>query len=214
MIRLWHVAQSRSFRVLWALEEIGVKYELIQCSFFDKSLRNPEHLARSPAGRVPALEMEGETLCESGAILLYLAERLAPPLRVEEGAVGRATFLQGLSYAETLGAHIANLTQQHIMLREDWMRSPTVMRLEALRLERALAGCGPGFVAGEFSIADIALGYSVLAARRFVPVPDGAALYMETLSARPAFQRALAKDGPAQIYLQDFYAPPSPSVGG
>lgn len=208
MIQLWHVAQSRSFRVLWALEEIGAEYELIRCSFFDRSLRAPEHLARSPAGRVPALQDGEVVLSESGAILTWLAETHAPHLRVTEGAVGRAEFLQALHYAETLGAHLANLTQHHIVLREASMRSPTVMRLEARRLENALHAVGPGWVAEGFSVADIAQGYAVWLAQRFVSLPEGAAAYLASCAARPAFQRALMQDGPPEIYLRAFYPPP------
>ncbi|MCC5965498.1 MAG: glutathione S-transferase [Natronohydrobacter sp.] len=208
VIRLWHVAQSRSFRVLWALEEIGAEYELIRCSLFDRSLRAPEHLARSPAGRVPAFEDGATVLCESGAILAWLAETRAPHLRVAEGGEGRPAFLQGLHYAETLGAHLANLTQHHVVLRDPAMRSPTVMRLEAKRLENALGAVGPGWAAGAFSVADVALGYAVWAAQRFVSLQNGAAKYLAACEARSAFQRALAKDGPAEIYLRDFYPPP------
>ncbi|WP_071796921.1 glutathione S-transferase family protein [Natronohydrobacter thiooxidans] len=208
MIRLWHVAQSRSFRVLWALEEIGTEYELIRCSFFDRSLRAPEHLARSPAGRVPALQDGATVLSESGAILIWLSETRAPHLRVAEGAAGRAAFLQGLHYAETLGAHLANLTQHYIVLREAAMRSPTVMRLEAKRLENALRAVGPGWAAGAFTMADIAQGYAVWLAQRFVTLPEAAALYLAACERRPAFQRALAQDGPPEIYLREFYPPP------
>ncbi len=178
------------------------------CSFLDRSLRSAEHLARSPAGRVPAVEIDGQAMCESGAILLYLAETRAPHLRVAEGAPRRAAFLQGLHYAETLGAHLANLTQQHSVLREDWMRSPTVMRLEAKRLENALGVVGPGWVAGDFSVADIALGFAVWLAQRFVGLPDRAAAYLAACEARAAFRRAVVRDGPAQIYTRDFYPPP------
>ena len=208
MIRLWHVGQSRSFRVLWVLEELGAEYEIIRCSFFDKSLRGADHLARAPAGRVPAIEIEGQTLCESGAILLYLAETQGPHLRPAEGEAGRAVFLQGLHYAETLAAHLANLTQHHIVLREAWMRSETVMRLEAKRLEFALRAVGPDFVTGEFSMADIATGYAVLLAQRFVTLPPDAFAYLEACKRRAGFQRALAQDGPPEIYAQAFYPPP------
>ncbi len=208
MIRLWHVSQSRSFRVLWALEELGLEYELRQCSFFDKSLRAPDHLARSPAGRVPALELDGLAMCESGAIVLYLAETHGPQLRVAEGQPGRAQFLQGLHYAETLGAHLANLTQHHIILREEWMRSQTVMRLEAMRLAAALRAVGPGWLTGAFTVADIVTGYAVWVAQRFVSLPPDAAAYLESCQARPAFQRALALDGVAEIYTRPFYPQP------
>lgn len=208
VIRLWHVAQSRSFRVLWALEEMELPYELISCSFFDKSLRAPDFLARSPAGRVPAIEVDGQSFSESGAILMMLAERYAPELRVAEGHLQRGAFLQALHYAETLGALLANLTQHHVVLREAWMRSPTVMRLEARRLENALAAIGPDWAAGAFSVADIAQGFAVLMAQRFVELPEGAQAYLQAIEAREGYQRARAKDGPAQIYTEAFYPPP------
>ncbi|MDN5788143.1 glutathione S-transferase N-terminal domain-containing protein, partial [Pseudorhodobacter sp.] len=66
MIRLHHVAQARSFRTLWLLHEIGAEFELVTHRF-DKSLRDPAFLALSPAGRIPALEIDGATLFESGA---------------------------------------------------------------------------------------------------------------------------------------------------
>lgn len=208
MIRLWHISQSRSFRVLWAPEELGLDYDLIRCSFFDKSLRAPDHLARAPAGRVPALEMDGLAMCESGAILLHWAETRGPHLRVAEGERGRAAFLQRVHYAETLGAHLANLTQYHIVLREDWVRLQVVMRLEALRLAAALRGVGPGWTTGQFTVADIALGYAVWIAQRFVELPPHAARYLDACQARAAFQRAEALDGPAVIYKHAFYPPP------
>ena len=214
MIRLWHVPQSRSFRVLWLLEEIGAAHEVIACSFFDKSLRGAAHLARSPAGRVPAVEVDGQSLCESGAILQYLVESRAPDLAPAPGAPGRAAWLQWLHFAETIGAHLANLTQQHIVLREDWMRSPTVMRLEARRLalclEAAAAQAGAGWLLGPFSAADVAVGYGFVTGRRFVDLGGipGAQAYLERIAARPAFQRAMERDGPAQIYTQGFYAAP------
>ncbi len=43
-----------------------------------------------------------------------------------------------VAFAETIGQHLAILTQQHIVLREDWMRSPVIMKLEAKRLEKVL----------------------------------------------------------------------------
>ena len=68
MIRLHHVPQARSFRILWLLLEMGEQPEVIIHSMLDKSLRSPDYLALSPAGRVPALEIDGRRLFESGAI--------------------------------------------------------------------------------------------------------------------------------------------------
>lgn len=75
MIVLHHVPQSRSMRVLWLLNELeGVEFRVVTHAF-DKSLRQPEFLSLSPAGRVPALEIEGERMFESGAMMEYLCEK-------------------------------------------------------------------------------------------------------------------------------------------
>ena len=210
MIRLHHIAQARSFRVLWALEEAGADYDLVHHAF-DKSLRDPAFLALSPAGRVPALEIDGRAMSESGAILEYLAETRAPNLG--RSGAERADYLEWLHFGETIGQHLANLTQHHIALREDHMRSPTVMKLEARRLalclEALAAQAGQGFLLPSgFSMADIQCGYGLWLGQRFTPLSDAGQACLDRLTARPAFQRALAKDGAPVIYKRDFYPVP------
>ena len=68
MIRLHHCAQARSFRTLWLLHEMGLDFEVEHHSFFTGELRSGEYLSISPAGRVPALEIDGRVIFESGAI--------------------------------------------------------------------------------------------------------------------------------------------------
>lgn len=218
MIRLHHVPQARSFRVLWLLEELGLRYDLVLHSFFDKSLRSEPFASLSPAGRVPALEIDGRAMIESGAIVQHLCEREGKLL----GAAGeRADWLEWLHFAETVAAHVANLTQHHIVLREDWMRSPMVMRLEAKRLERTLRAvegrmAGAYLLASGFSAADIAVSYGAMIGRRFVSFDTlpGVAAWLERLAERPAFQRALEKDGPAEIYRREFYPAPEEAAHG
>ena len=83
------------------------------------------------------------------------------------GHAERRSWLEWLHYAETIGQHMAQLTQQHIVLREDWMRSPTVMKLEAMRLARVLAAVGAAadrngwLLPSGFSAVDVAIGYGV-----------------------------------------------------
>lgn len=217
MIRLHHCPQARSFRTLWLLHEMRLPFQVQRHSFFDKSLRRAEYLALSPAGRVPALEIDGRVLFESGAITEYLVEtRPECGLGRFAGDAERADWLQWLHFAETLGQHLAILTQQHIMLREDWMRSPTVMRLEARRLEKALEVIDRALegrawlLPSGFSAVDTNVGYGVMIARRFVPADllPGVDAYYQRLTARPAFQQAMAEDGAAEIYPQDFYEVP------
>lgn len=215
-ITLHHVAQARSFRVLWALCELGVDFAVEQHSFFDGSLQGDAFRAKSPAARVPALDLHGRTYFESGAILELLAETYDGGLGRAVGSGHRGAYLEWLHFGETMGQHLANLTQHHIILFEASMRSPTVMRLEAKRLTKCI-GAVVGAVGDQtyllpdgFSMADIAVGYALWIAQRFVDLAeiDGAKAYLDRLSARPAFQAALTRDGAAQIYTQEFYPPP------
>ena len=216
MIRLHHCPQARSFRTLWLLEEMALDFEVIEHSFFGKSLRSPDYLALSPAGRVPALEIDGRVLYESGAITEYLCETRPSDLGREPDHAERADWLEWLHFAETIGQHCANLTQQHIVLREDWMRSATVMRLEARRLEKVLevvervVAQRDWLLPGGFSAVDTNVGYGVHIARFFLPrgLLPAVEAYYARLTARPGFQRAQARDGVPQLYRRDFYPVP------
>jgi glutathione S-transferase len=73
MITLHHVPLSRSLRVRWLLEELGLRYQLVTRSFAD--LKQPDHLALHPLGKVPVLRDGDVVLYESGAILQHLLER-------------------------------------------------------------------------------------------------------------------------------------------
>ena len=211
MIVLHHAAQSRSFRILWFLHEAGLEHRLVRHSFAGKALRDPGFLAISPAGRVPVVEVDGGTLFESGAILQYLCETRAPALGRAPGSAERGKYLEWLHYGETLAQHLAQLTFHRVVLPPA-DRSPVVQKLESLRLRRALQGVEAALAAGAlvpggFSAADIMVGASVDLARRFVRL-DGlprVADWHAGLRARPGFQAALAADGEAELYRQEYY---------
>ena len=217
-ITLHHAHEARSFRALWLLEEMGLDYELKVHNFFDKSLRSPEYLAINPAARVPALEIDGQIMCESGASVEYLCE-LYPEkgLGRPVGDPERMEYLDMLHYAESIGQHVANLTQAHIVLYKPEMRSPTQMSLEARRLhkvlermERLLGDGREYLMASGFSGADCAVGYGVEIARKFIPfdaLPNCAA-YAARVAARPAYQRALPSEDVQRIYKKEFYEAP------
>ncbi|MCK5748300.1 MAG: glutathione S-transferase, partial [Oricola sp.] len=99
MIRLHHCHETRSMRVLWLLNELGVRFELVAHPF-DKSLRSKDYLALSPAGAVPALEIDGMTMFESGAMIEYLCELFpAAGLGRLPGDPERAEWLTWLHFA-------------------------------------------------------------------------------------------------------------------
>ena len=213
MIVLHHVPRSRSARTLWLLEELGVLHE-VRVRPFDRTLRDADYLSRSPAGRVPALDWDGRSLFETGAIAQLLCEAFDPDgLGRPPGHPDRADWLVWLHFAETISAHVQALTQQHLMLREDWMRSPTVMKLEAMRLgkcfdalERRLSG-RDWLLDGGFSAADIGCAQAVDMARRFAPLDahPRVAAWIARCEERPAAARALGEPG---LYERDFYPVP------
>lgn len=212
MIRLHHVPGSRSMRVLWLLEELGLEYELKTWSLTDGSLRSPEFRSMSPAGRIPALEIDGRSIFESGAIVEYLAERhpeagLAPPL----GEASRADYLEWVHFAETQANILQNLNFHHIFLRPVEARSFAMTKLDTKRLEVTMKALeahlvGRDWLLGAFSAADCMLGFNLDAMFRFVR-PEGfpnIAAYRARVEARPAYARAVAAGG-ASMYAQEFY---------
>lgn len=137
MLTLHHCHETRSMRSLWLLHELGLPFDL-RIYPFDRTLRSDAYLTLNPVGRVPALEIDGEVIWESGAITEVLCERFPERgLGRPPGDIDRPDWLIWVHFAETISQHSAALTQQHIALYEDSMRSPIVMRLEAKRLENA-----------------------------------------------------------------------------
>ena len=217
MIRLHHCPQTRSMRTFWLLKEIGVDFEVEERPF-DRSLRSPDYLAVNPVGRVPALEIDGRVLWESGAITEYLCERFPDSgLGRAPGDMERADWLIWVHFAETVTQHGAALTQQHVVLFEDSMRSPILMKLEPRRLEKCYTALEKRLegrehlLDGGFSAADISVGQALYMTRHFArlePFAQVAAWYGR-LAARPAFQAALPSSEGQLLYRRDFYEPPA-----
>ncbi len=219
MITLHHCPQTRSMRVLWLLHELDDVDFRVQVHPFDKSLRRPEYLTLSPAGRVPAIDIEGERMFESAAILQYLCERYSPDrLGRSMRSPDRPDWLVWLSFAETISQHVAALTQQHLMLREDWMRSPMVMKLEAARLTKCYDAIEARLstpvenrdylLTSGFSAADIAVGQAVYMARCFAALDDHPAVvdWYARITDRPGFKAALPSENQT-LFADGFYAP-------
>lgn len=216
MITLHHCPQSRSMRTLWLLNEIDTPFR-VYIHPFDRSLRSPEFLSLSPAGRVPALEIDGERMFETAAITQYLCERFSPDrMGRSPDSPDRMAWLVWVSFAETISQHVAALTQQHIMLYEDEMRSPVVMKLEAARLKKCYDALEARLstplenrdylLTSGFSAADISVGQAVYMARHFAKLdahPETARWY-ERITERAGFQASLPDEG-GHLYDKDFY---------
>lgn len=211
MIRLHHCPQTRSMRSLWLLHELDIDFDVVEYPF-DKTLRQEPYASLNPTGRVPSLEIDGQVLTESGAIAEYLCERFPDAgLGRLSGDPARAPWLNWIHFAETVSQHCAALTQQHVALRDDAMRSPIIMQLEAKRLAKTIATIEQtldgDFLVGQFSAADVGVGQAVYMATHFVHLTQFAKVsdWYARITERPAFQKALPDD--VRLYAQDFYAP-------
>lgn len=217
LIRLHHVPWGRSFRVLFLLCEMGITPdEIIRYSIGDRAMREPGLTGVSPAGRIPALEIDGITIFESSAILQYLCEsRPEHGFGRPPGHAERVRFLELMSFAETMASLIEQLNMNHLFLRPPAKASPTVVKLNTLRLKGTLAAL-EGMIGGDyllpsgFSAADAMAGFNLFAAPYYVRTDGFPKLtaYWERLQARPGFQAAAAIEGPQTFYAQEFYEVP------
>jgi glutathione S-transferase len=217
MIRLHHVPASRSFRILWMLEELGLDAQIVPYRITDGSLRQEGFLDISPAGRVPALEIDGLVLSESGAIIQYLAETHgAAGLDRAPGHAERPRYLQLIHYAETMASVIEQLNLNHLFLRDPAEASPVVIKINTARLRATMAGLerilgdGDYLLASGFSAADVMMGFNLSAAPHFVRLDPFPLLraYRDRIAQRPAYLRAQDRDGPNEFYTRDFYPVP------
>jgi glutathione S-transferase len=209
-----HLEYSRSVRVLWLLEELGLPYEIRRYAR-DANFRAPPELrAVHPLGRSPVVEVDGQVLAESGAILEYLVDREDGKLRpVDLDGLLRYRFF--LHYAE--GSAMPPLLVQLIVDKIRAQKVPffvkPITRKIADGLEQGFSGpaiathfgfveselaARPYFAGDEFTAADIQMITPVEAAfRRSKGDWPNLRAWRERVTARPAYQRAEAKGGPS-----------------
>lgn len=217
MIRLHHVPFSRSFRALWLMTELGLEFEIAAYDIRDGSMRAPEMLAVSPAGRVPALEIDGISVFESGAILEYLCEtRPGRGFGCPPGHPERVRYLEMMHFAETMASQIEQLNLQHLFLRDPKSASATTIKVNVARLRAAMRalegmlGDREYLLEKGFGAADAMLGFNLFAAPYYAPLDECPKLsaYRERLEKRPGYRAARERDGDQDFYKRDFYSTP------
>jgi glutathione S-transferase len=198
MIRLYHAPLTRSVRIVWLLEELGIPYELKKSEFVPPTTPFSQD---TPLGKFPVIQDGALTMFESGAILEYILEtygkgRLAPA----PGSPLRGPFLQWVHFAEaTLMPPVGQLAWS-LMFTPESERIPAVIeharKLASAAievLEKQLAGKNY-LVGDEFSGADVMMGYSLQAAKWFGLLTErhpNVSAYLERLASRAALQKAL-----------------------
>jgi glutathione S-transferase len=175
----------RDLRVRWALEEAGLPYRVASVPFKD---RGPEHFAHQPFGQVPWLSDGDVSIFESGAILLYLAERsdkLMP--------AGARVAVTEWAFAALNSVEMASLPWSLLKFSGDSNAFfDDFLKLRLQRLEPVLAG--REWLAGSFSIADIQMADVLRLVDRFGELEGYPACqaYVARATSRPAFAKAHA----------------------
>jgi glutathione S-transferase len=202
MIKIHHARRTRSARVIWLLEELGVPYQIQQLEFTPAALQTPEHLSLHPLGQLPVIEDDGVTMIESGAILEYLLERygegrLAPAL----GSPTRSQYLQWFHYGEaSLARYVSDIVRGRFGVPES-TRCVEFIPFARERFKQAITPVDKvlgtrEFIAGpEFSAADIMVSYGIVMAKIVGELPAdfaNVAAYMSRLKSRPAYTKAWA----------------------
>jgi len=208
MLKLYGGILTRAFIIAWYLEELAVQYEFVQLDMQTGAHLKPDFLAINPMGKLPAIVEGNFKLWESGAILLYLAEKYR---QLPESLEERSEINQWLFFANATlipGIYqVSNFEREHLRLLEP---------LNQIFQQQP-------FLLGErFSIADVAVG-SVLA---YIPIllkldlsfyPEevvksikhlsmlnfenypGVLSYINRLGERPAFQKIIATSLPITV---------------
>ena len=211
MIKLYHCADARSFRVLWALEELGLPYEL-EVMPFPPRYRVEGYKDLNPLGTVPACFIDGALMTESAAIPHVLATRFGPSaLAVAADEPAYPAYMNFLFMGEATLTFPQTIHLRYTRLEPPERRVPQAAEDYALwfgaRLRQAEPLLGPDGAAtfacaGRFTMADISLGYAVMLALSIgleAQVTPGMQAYFERLSQRAGFQRAKAAQGSGAI---------------
>ena len=203
MIVVHHLENSRSQRILWLLEELGLPYEVRRYERDRKSMLAPPALKRvHPLGKSPVIEDEGRIVAETGAIVEYVVEkadnRLGPPAKRDE----RLRYRHFLHYAEgsMMPPLLAMLVVRRLGLLGRPARAPIQKMLDQHLdwLETELAG-RPWFAGEAFTAADIMMSFPLEASRHRAGLDESRPNlidWLERIHARPAYGAALRKGGP------------------
>jgi len=196
-ITVYHLPRSRSMRVLWLLEELGLDYKVDSLEYIPGKFGGDDYTKIHPLNKVPAIKDGDMVMFESVAIMQYILDKyghgkLAPAVQDPE----YGPYLQWLHYGEsTLAPVIAALMYQRHFFPKDkrskdvekWAESELVKVLSMLE---AQLGDHEYILKSGFSAADISVGYCLLLirlAKAHDQITDRIEDYWETLTDRDAW---------------------------
>ena len=196
-LTLYHASPSRSSVVLWMLEELGQPYDVKLLKLSEGDNPKADYLAINPMGKVPALDHKGTIITEVAAICTYLADEFPQAkLTIPIGTPRRGVYLKWLFFGP--GCFEPAVIDRAAPRKEEARRGmlgygtfETTMDTVA----KAIAQ-GPWLMGDQFTAADVIIGANIRWGTMFKLVPERPefSAYAARIAARPAVQRAEAKD--------------------
>ena len=203
MIKVFGLPKTRSIRVTWTLEELGMGYEYTAVQLSRGEAQQPEFLRLNPMAKVPVLVDGDFVLSESGAICTYLGDKhpalgLVPDPRTPE----RARYDQMCLFALTELEQPLWTAAKHRFALPKRLRVPEVFASTQWEFARAVSALGAWLGAqefvlgGRFTVADVLVAHTLSWARNTeVPIEqDSVNAYADRVLARPALTRAREKE--------------------
>lgn len=221
MITVHHLNNSRSQRILWLLEELGLPYEIKRHQRDPETMLAPPELMKiHPLGKSPVITDDGLTIAESGAIIEYLVERYGDgKLRPPVGTLGHLRYVYWMHYAE--GSAMPPLLMKLVFDRIETAPMPFFVKPVARALARKVKDSfilpqlvrhldymegelaqADWFAADDFSAADIQISFPLEAAAARAGLNQSRPRLMNFLArihARPAYIRALERGGAYEL---------------
>ncbi len=201
-MKLYGSKNSRSIRVAWALEEVGATYDYERIWMMKGQGQSPEFKAVNPAGKIPVLQDGAMNLTESGAIILYIADKFPEARLLPTELAARGEAYRWFFYAITeVEPHLWAIAQHRFALPED-KRISALEPTSTWQLARALRPIEKflgqrEFIAGDaFTVADIVTTHCLtwaLSAKLEGP-GDACLAYIGRMKQRPAYQAAMARE--------------------
>lgn len=208
-LTLYHAPMSRSVRVRWCLEEMGLPHTLERLGAITPDVRGKlggeAYRAVNPLQKVPALKDGEMVMLESVAMLEYLAAEYGPtPLALTAGEADFGRYLEWLHFGEATMSMSVNLTLAHTTLLPEahrnaglakWARAEVDKQLNFFS-ERGLDGGARRFIAGDrLTLADMSMGYMLYLlkiVKQFDGAPQPVRDYFDRLRAIESWGRASA----------------------
>ena len=173
MLKLFHVPGTRSTRIIWLCEELGVPLDIETVSFSPEFRMSREWLTKNPVGKVPALEDGELSMFESGAMVQYILDRYGNGrLQPVAGTPEHALYMQWSWFGEaTFARPLGEIVNHRRNFDPEIPAVVEEMKRRALLCIKAVNDTVEGreFLLGEFTAADIMVGYCLMLCDRLIP---------------------------------------------